>query len=317
MAEFLNGIESKLGHNLTAGRYFKLLREIIVKSSLKSDFQKQEKLGQTEELYDNTYTDYGKLAVEEQNQPYDLIVMDEAQDLLRPGALDVLSVWTKGGMAQGRWAIFGDFQRQAIFSGKTGDELKELLKGATPHFAKVPLKLNCRNTRNIGEETALLSGFLSPPYRMGQVAGLPVDYRYYHSAESQKTTLSEVLKRLLNDGIKATDIVVISPVKLTNSGVAGINGGDSFRLNEIGESLEKPRIPVIHFATAQAFKGMESSVVVLCDVEKIGDEKPQSLLYVAMSRARSQLTVLVHEQIKPAISECVRQKIQLAWNQTP
>jgi hypothetical protein len=174
--------------------------------------------------------------------------------------------------------------------------------------------LNCRNTRNIGEETALLSGFASPPYRMGQIAGLPVDYRYYQSPESQRETLVEVVKRLLADGVKASDIVVISHLKLPNSGVAGPDGGDYFRIMEIGEPIPaRSRIPIIRFATAQAFKGMESSVVVLCDVEQITDGEPQSLLYVAMSRARSQLTVLVHEQAKPSISECVRRKLQEGW----
>lgn len=309
--------EAGLGQYLTAGRYFKLLRDIIVNSSLASDFLDEERRGQTEELYENTYTDCGRLAVDERNLPYDLIVIDEAQDLLRPGVLEVLNAWTKGGIAAGCWAIFGDFQRQAIFCAMTEVQLKGLVKSATPHFAKIPLKLNCRNTRNIGEETALLSGFASPPYRMGQIAGLPVDYRYYQSAESQKAALTEVLKRLLADGIKASDIVVISPVKLSNSGVAGINGDDYFRVMEIGELQAKSRIPVIRFTTAQAFKGMESSVVVLCDVEKISDGEPQSLLYVAMSRARSQLTVLVHEQVKPAIGECVRRKLQDAWNKNP
>lgn len=309
--------EAGLGQNLTAGRYFKLLRDVIVNSSLSSDFLEQERRGQSAELYENTYTDYGKLAVEERNQPYDLIIMDEAQDLLRPGVLEVLDAWTKGGIAAGCWAIFGDFQRQAIFCAMTGDELKGLVKNATPHFSKVPLKLNCRNTRNIGEETALLSGFASPPYRMGQIAGLPVDYRYYQTEEGQKSALAEVVNRLFTDGVKALDIVVISPVKLSNSGVAGINGGDRFRLVEIGEVPARSRVPVIRFTTAQAFKGMESSVVILCDIEKIGDGEPQSLLYVAMSRARSQLTVLVHEQVKPAIGECVRRKLQDAWSKIP
>jgi hypothetical protein len=309
--------EAGLGQNLTAGRYFKLLREVIVNSSLSSDFLEQEKRGQSAELYENTYTDYGKLAVEERNQPYDLIVMDEAQDLLRPGILEVLDVWTRGGISSGRWVFFGDFQRQAIFCAMTGDELKGLIKDATPHFFNFPLKLNCRNTRNIGEETALLSGFASPPYRMGQIAGLPVDYRYYQTMESQKLALAEVVNRLLTDGAKASDIIVISPVKLANSGVAGINGGDRFRLVEIGDLPARSRVPVIRFTTAQAFKGMESSVVILCDVEKIGDGEPQSLLYVAMSRARSQLTVLVHEQVKPTIGECVRRRLQEGWNRNP
>jgi hypothetical protein len=206
-----------------------------MRSSLAIEFQDQEKNGQSNELYENIYTEYGKLAVEERNEPFDVIIMDEAQDLLRPGVLEVLELWLKGGLADGTWAVFGDFQRQAIFSAITGNELKALLKVSTSHFTKVPLKLNCRNTRNIGEETALLSGFGSPPYRMGQITGLPVDYRYYHSPESQRTVLNEVLRRLLADDVRASDIVVISPLKLSNSGVAGIDGGDFYRILESGD----------------------------------------------------------------------------------
>ncbi|HEY5505237.1 MAG TPA: hypothetical protein VIK28_08765, partial [Sedimentisphaerales bacterium] len=306
--------ESGHAQNLTTGRYFKLLRDVIIRSSLASEFQDQETRGQTAELYETTYTDFGRLAVEERNESYDVIVMDEAQDLLRPGVLEVLNSWVKGGLASGCWAIFGDFQRQAIFSSVTGDELKGLIKKSAPQFARGRLTLNCRNTRNIGEETALLSGFASPPYRMGHVTGLPVDYRYYQSAENQRSGLAEVLKRLLMDGVKASDIVVISHLRLSNSGLAGIDGGDFFRIMETGELMPaKSRTPVIRFATTQAFKGMESSVVVLCDVERITDGEPQALLYVAMSRARSQLTVLVHEQAKPAIGECVRRKLQEGW----
>jgi ATP-dependent exoDNAse (exonuclease V) alpha subunit len=72
----------------------------------------------------------------------------------------------------------------------------------------------------------------------------------------------------------------------------------------------KARVPVIRFATAQAFKGMESPVVVLCDVDAVNESQSQALLYVAMSRARSHLTVLVDEQTKPAIRECLRKKLQ-------
>jgi superfamily II DNA or RNA helicase len=45
---------------------------------------KSRKSGQTAQLYENTYTDCGRLAVEERNEPFDVIVMDEAQDLLTP-----------------------------------------------------------------------------------------------------------------------------------------------------------------------------------------------------------------------------------------
>ena len=178
--------------------------------------------------------------------------------------------------------------------------------------------MNCRNTRNIGEETALLSGFSSPPYRMIEWIGPPVDYRYYTSPETQRSALADVLNRLFSDHVKPGDIVVVSRFRLSRSGVAGLDGGNNFRLVDVGDLVPtRSRVPLIRFATIQAFKGMESPVVVLCDVEQVADGEPQSLLYVAMSRARSQLTVIIHEQAKPYVAECFRKKLQEGWNKIP
>lgn len=310
--------ESGQPQNLGAGRFFKQLREVIISSSVAGDFLEEESRGQTSGLFDSVYPLYGVLAVEERNQPFDVLVMDEAQDLLRPGILDVLNSWVKGGLAGGRWAIFGDFERQAIFNPTTGAELKALLESTAGHFTRGRLTMNCRNTRNIGEETALLSGFSSPPYRMGQVVGLPVDYHYYDSARKQRDALAETIRQLLADGVSAGDIIVLSHLRLANSGVAGVDGGDCFRLAEVGEHvLSGARVPVIRFSTLQAFKGMESPVVVLCDVEQVSDQEPQAMLYIAMSRARSQLIMLVHVKMQPLIAECVRRKLQENWRKIP
>ena len=185
----------------------------------------------------------------------------------------------------------------------TGEELRKLVRQTFPKCTNVPLTLNCRNTRNIGEATALLSGFASPPYRLGQVSGVDVDYFYYPTAGDQCALLAEVLRNLLLDHVKASDIVILSPLTHSKSGVAALDGGGAFRILEIGESAAAVRIPVIRFATIHAFKGMESPVVILCDVATVVGNGPQSLLYVAMSRARSHLTIIAHEQVKCSIDE--------------
>lgn len=311
--------ESDQPQNLTVGSYFKQLRDVIVTSSIAGDFLEYEKHSQTQDLFDNVYPLYGALAVEERKRLYDVLVIDEAQDLLRPDVLSVLNLWLNGGLTQGSWAIFGDLQRQAIFSSATAEELRALLEStAGPGlYTKFRLTMNCRNSRNIGEETALLSGFDSPPYRMGQVVGLPVDYHYYESDKKQCAILSDIVQRLLAEGVSATNIVVISRHRLGNSGIACIAGGNSFKLAEIGEhAAVNARVPIIRFSTVQAFKGMESPVVVLCDVDKVSDEKQQALLYVAMSRARSQLIMLVHVKAQPHIAECVRRKLLANWRQS-
>ncbi len=304
--------------NITAGSFYRLLRDVILGSSVAREFVEQEKSGQTPELYDNVYPLYGVVAVSERAEPYDVLVLDEAQDLIRPGILEVLSSWLKGGLAKGRWAIFGDFQRQAIFNQTTGEEIHKLLECVAGPFTKGQLRINCRNTRNISEETALLSGFASPPYRMGHVAGLPVNYRYYDSDRKQRDALADTLCQFLDGGVRASDIIVMSRLRLANSGVSGVAGGDRFRLAELDENASsRSPVPLIRFTTAQAFKGMESPVVVLCDVDQISESEPQALLYVSMSRARSQLTMLVHEKAKPHIARCIERKLHEEWGRHP
>jgi len=188
--------------------------------------------------------------------------------------------------------------------------MKSLLKERSLHFAAGHLHQNCRNTKSIGEETALLSGFNSMPYRVGQVAGLAVDYHYYDSAAQQCSILSDVIRRMLADDIKSSDIVVLSRNRLENSGVANCDGGTDFKLVE-GSAADRSRIRPIRFATIQAFKGMESPVIILCDVVQVTEREPQSLLYVAMSRARSHLTVLVDQRVKPMIRECLLRKLEI------
>ncbi|MEI8012167.1 MAG: ATP-binding domain-containing protein, partial [Candidatus Omnitrophota bacterium] len=302
------------GKNLSAGRYYKKLRERIMTSAYSHKFREAEQQGDTQELFDIAYPQYGKLVFEAKADLYDLIVIDEAQDLLKPGVLEVLNLWLKEGLKDGSWVIFGDFHRQAIFAATSGEEIKGNLIRYSSHFAKAKLTVNCRNTRNISEETVLLSGFSAPPYRMGQVAGLPVDYHYYRTAEEQCGELANIIQDLLSGGVSPKDIVILSRFKLVNSGVANIDGRGWFRIVE-NDSLmsQKSGENIIRFVTVQAFKGMESPVVILCDVDRIVDGEPQALLYVAMSRARSQLFMLVEKQLETAIVENFRRKLLEGW----
>lgn len=307
----------KGSEQLTAGAFYGLLREVIVQSSIAPEFTASEKQGQTSHLYEEIYPSCGRLAIEERGRPFDTLVVDEAQDLVRPGVLDVLDVWLKGGLAAGKWALFGDFNQQAIFGPYGAEDLRGMLKERAPVLAFGRLMTNCRNTRNIGEETALLSGFPSPPYRMGQILGAPVDYRYYNSSESQAEILNQVVQEILAGGTKASDIVVLSQRRLANSGAAAAGRGDLFRLLDIGEQQPaRSRVPIVRFATAQAFKGMESPVVILCDIEQVSGGGPQALLYVAMSRARSKLTLVAHSRVRGSIADFVRRKLQDGWTST-
>ena len=89
--------------------------------------------------------------------PFDVLVMDEGQDLCRQDILDLANRTLRGGLAGGRWAIFGDFTRQALYSGR-GEEGVVRLSEYCENFVRARLTLNCRNTRSIAAETSVIGG---------------------------------------------------------------------------------------------------------------------------------------------------------------
>ena len=149
------------GTGVAAGTWHAIMRRLILESSSANDFQEEEKKalqsGNARALFAETYPFYAELALEELGAPYDVVVMDEAQDLCNQQILDVLNLAMPGGLAGGRWAIFGDFTRQALYGG-TEDPVAALSRYCD-HFVRANLTLNCRNTRRIAEETTLVAGF--------------------------------------------------------------------------------------------------------------------------------------------------------------
>ena len=154
----------------------------------------------SEELFNEVYPLYGQMALEELGPQFNLLVMDEAQDLCRKERLDVLNDAIRGGLSGGRWAVFGDFSRQNIYDYGEKEELVGTLKNYCHHPARSRLTLNCRNTRRIAEETYLLSGFESPPSRFGKEQGPPVEYDYWKNSEDLVNLLERKIKGCLRKG---------------------------------------------------------------------------------------------------------------------
>ncbi|MDE0074842.1 MAG: ATP-binding domain-containing protein [Gammaproteobacteria bacterium] len=292
---------------VAAGSYHRHMKDLILSSAVAEEFREAERsAGQnSEDLFDLVYPLYGQLALSESLGLWDLCIMDEAQDLVTEPVLDVIDEGLTGGLREGRWVMLGDFNRQAIYSRSHDDWGETLSKYVAPgRYTIAPLTRNCRNTYRIGEETALLSGFDTLPYRLDDSDCLPVDYRYWRNRKHQVSRLREVLEALARDGVPLVDIVVLSPRKFENS-VASELGQRITPVDHLGKKRDR-----IAFSTIHAFKGLESPVTVVCDVEEIEGDRNRSLLYVGMSRARSYLIVLLHERLKGTAAEAMDRRLR-------
>jgi hypothetical protein len=300
---------------IVARTFHSFLRMVIGQSTYAAEFEERSKLVGQRELFSEVLPFFGELAIAEAGTSFDTLVIDEAQDLLCREHLSLFNALLRGGMSGGRWAIFGDFTRQAIYGnegGVDGDVRAEaLLKEFVPFFPVLPLKTNCRNTPQIGEETALLSGFDSLPYRLSNVDGLPVDYRFWRTQVDEIAQLEKAIGMLLDEGVSVSDIVVLAPVRLENSAASRLNS----KLPVIFEirDVRNPNANGIGFSTVHAFKGMESPVVVLCGFAEASSEERRALLYTGMSRARSHLVMVLSEKFKTFLPSLLSKRLHEQW----
>jgi hypothetical protein len=95
-----------------------------------------------------TITSIDKLATD---RLCDVLFVDEGQDLMTMGDLDVLSASLEGGIEHGRWRWFMDANNQANVSGRFDQDANEYLTRGLPtgQPIRVPLSRNVRNTRQI------------------------------------------------------------------------------------------------------------------------------------------------------------------------
>ena len=300
-------LEQTEATGVTAGTWHGILRRLILESSIANDFREEERKalrgGDTNALFGEAYPLYGELALEELGAPFDVLVMDEAQDLCSPHILDVLNLAILGGLAGGRWAIFGDFTRQALYGGS--EDPVASLSSYCDHFVRARLTLNCRNTRRIAEETTLVAGFDKPPFRLGDEMGLPVEHRYWKKPADLVKTLAIVVERLVKEGMSIEDVVILSPRRLENSGLAGVVSVSRYPLVDVSRGIANVR-QGLKFSTIHSFKGLESPAVIIVDIEQVDAEEPQSLLYVAMSRARSLLILMISEGARTSLERRIR-----------
>lgn len=297
---------------ITAGTWHAVARRLILASSVASEFAGQERdaleRGDSGSLFAELYPFYVEVALEEMGAPFDVLVVDEAQDLSDRYTLDFFSLSIRGGLADGHWALFGDFTRQALYGGVV--DPVTVLSHRSQHFVRAKLTLNCRNSRRIAEETTILAGFETPPFRLGEETGLPVEHRYWETRTDLVGSLSNLLERLVKDRTPIEDIVLLSPRRLEKSSLAGIERIYRFPIVDISQGVTDGPIRAARFSTIHAFKGLESQVVIIVDIDEVEGERPQSLLYVAMSRARSLLILMINVHVRNAVESRIRRAME-------
>jgi superfamily I DNA/RNA helicase len=237
-------------------------------------------------------------------EPFDELIVDEAQDILRDEYIDVLDLALRGGLAAGEWRIFGDFERQSIYRAATMS-LDEFCvrRGGSP--ARFHLGNNCRNAPRIVEFIKLL-GRLDSGYSrvMRPDTGSDPRIKFQAAREAGCELLAETLAELYEAGFTGHDIAVLSP-EATRPCAERINQRPWADRLALARDAGPGQIP---YTSIHAFKGMEAAAVVVTDLHDVEGPEMESLLYVAITRATDRLVLLMDESTRASLARILAEK---------
>lgn len=226
---------------------------------------------------------------------FDLLIIDESQDLMTESYLDVFDSMLKGGLSNGKWVLFGDFCNQLIYQNNPKRVLDIL--SAKSSFVRIPpLKTNCRNSKKIvfyNHTTTGCEKQLSPE---GMVDGEKVEH-YFPVKSRQVDKVVEIISDLLSKGIPESKISLLTCKSSTYS---------QLLLNhEIKNWVQKGLV----FSTIHSYKGLQNSFVIATEFEELESDHSTSLLYVAISRAKLKFYLVLDKGLENSFNQLLAMRI--------
>lgn len=169
------------------------------------------------------------------------------------------------------------------------------------------LNRNCRSTQAIHRVAMACRGDLPTPCEAPE--GRAVQVLAAGGRREQRRAVRQLLHQLVHDaGVPPREIVILTGHKNDplSTFPVGLQLGN-FTLT----GADPPPAGQILLSTAQRFKGLERRAVIVADVDDRVWPNPESVLYVACSRAKEHLAIVVPDGLSPELVERLRRAAAL------
>jgi superfamily I DNA/RNA helicase len=232
---------------------------------------------------------------------FDLVIADEAQDLLDDQYLDVLDLSLAGGLSGGEWRFYGDFERQSIY-GRASSSFDRFRVGRGAGAPLYSLRTNCRNTPRVAAFVRLLS-HLDPDYSgiRRPDDGVEPELRFHAGPGDAPRALIRALTELRAVGYRGRDVAVLSARNSGSSAERLTEQPWCDRLRPLGGGHGGHAL----YGTIHAFKGLEAPAVIVTDLDDSSGPQAEALFYIAMTRPTERLVLLIPESARPSLARAL------------
>lgn len=216
------------------------------------------------------------------DKTYDVVLVDEAQDMMTADAMDRIDGIIAGGRAGGRWRMFLDPNNQAHVYGDYDEDVAALIaEEAIP----VDLEMNVRNTRAIVHVVQeYLGADVGDP---GIVNGERVQWNTPPGNVDVRD--ADILaKRILDEGAHRSDVWLIN-----------VTSDNPPTTSPSGFVVTSPKYA----------KGLEAEHVIVYDLPRMYDDAGTAAFYVAITRARVSLHIIASKDDKRRLQDLVKNRM--------
>ena len=265
---------------------------------------------------------FGVEAIASLEEQWDFLIVDELQYFFSTVWLDLIDQGLKGGLNDGSWAMFADFENQnwgisaSLLAGQRDGwdiddycDAKDILTSMCPNgwVEAIPLTVNCRNSAHIAKEAALLAGKETGSLLNIGVEGPDVVHDFFSDDEEMLQVLGHHAALLSQDHVPAGKISVVSTFRPDS-----LHGSQCGPWKLWARSFEHEFYPPdsrwLSTYPVHMFAGMESDVIIalipggipagLEDHENVFMDILHQQIYVSMTRAKGKLIVVAHESYR-------------------
>lgn len=265
--------------------FFSLCREWVTKAG--EPFVIPSGAGAEDEFWKNEAPEllYGVTDDASEDEKYDVILVDEAQDFHESWWMSVQLLLREPD--EGGLYMFRDSNQRGVYGHGTKYPSKDVFE--------VSLTENCRNTKAINSycgqviESKIASDASAPSGVVPEIC------QPLSEINSRAKTIKKIVNNLIEEGFDPSQIAILSPYKKKNS-LSTLS-----QLDQIGSyAIKGQKEDVEHWLSSQciwgstikSFKGLEAACVIISDLSPVGGNFTQSDLYVACSRAKHRLYLL-------------------------
>lgn len=228
---------------------------------------------------------------------FDVVVVDEAQDLLNVEDMSALAETIRGGLDGGRWWVFLDPNNQTHLTGSFDEGVYRELQDSA---VVVDLTKNVRNPRSVVTTVqSHLGADLGSP-RIGE--GPDASIVQARTAGEARQLLERRIRALQEEGVSRKKITIVSAADNSAESVLAVDGRvpSSYKVDDRSYEV----------VTAASIKGLERAHVVVVDVAGLDSPGGRAAAYVAMTRPRYSLYVVSSPQAYQIMGHHALQYIQ-------